>query len=115
MKMSKFFVALTAMLLTLTVAGGVATAGVVAQNSASGDFAVTATSATINHPHRIGVRFSGGSGLAVWACSKGFSVSSWSRNYGRGLHWLPYVGGKGSCNVTVSVGGSGRVGVQIIK
>lgn len=114
MKMSRFVLALTASLLTLAVAGGVASARVVAQNSASGGYAVTAASATINHPHRIGVRFSGGSGDAVWACSRGFSVSSWSRSYGRGLHWLPYVGGKAFCDVTVSVGGSGHVSVQVL-
>jgi hypothetical protein len=114
-KISKLVVALTATLLTLTVASaGVATARVVSQNSSSGAYAVTATGATINHPHRIAVRFSGGSGYVVWACDKGYSIGSWSRHYGRGVHWLPYVGGKDSCDVTASVGGSGRVGVQIL-
>jgi hypothetical protein len=84
------------------------------QNSSSGAYAVTVTDATFNHPHRIAVRFSGGSGCVVWASDKGYSVGSWSRHYGRGLHWLAYVGGKDSCDVTASVGGSGRVKVQIL-
>jgi hypothetical protein len=85
--------------------------------SVSGQFAATGISATIRHPRGIAVHYSGGGvqGLAVWGCSKGFSVASWSRHYGRGLHVLGHVTGKNSCNVTPSVSGQGRVTVQILK
>jgi len=51
---------------------------VVKTKSVTGQFAVTATSATIRSPHALAVRFvgSGVRGQAVWACSKGFSVAS---------------------------------------
>jgi hypothetical protein len=90
---------------------------VVKSKSASGQFAATAASATIRHPLGIAVRFrgTGVSGMAAWACTKGFSVSSWSRTYGRGLHVLGHVRGKGSCDVTASVAGAGRITVQILK
>jgi hypothetical protein len=87
---------------------------VVTSKSASGDFAATAVSATINHPHAIAVRFTA-SGMAVWACDQGVSVSSWSREYGAGLHQLPHVSGKDSCDVTASVSGERSVRVQILK
>lgn len=90
---------------------------VVKSKSVSGQFAVTATSATIKHPRGIAVRFlgSGVHGQAVWACSKGFSVASWTHGFGRGLHVLGHVSGKDSCNVTASVSGQGRITVQILK
>jgi hypothetical protein len=90
---------------------------VVKSKSVSGQFAVTAISATIRHPIGIAVRFrgSGVQGQAVWACAKGFSVASWTRRYGGGLHVLGHVRGKESCDVTASVGGQGRLTVQILK
>jgi hypothetical protein len=90
---------------------------VVKSKSVSGQFAATGISATIRHPRGIAVRFSGSGvhGFAVWGCSKGISVASWSRSYGRGLHILGHISGKDSCNVTASVSGQGRVTVQILK
>jgi hypothetical protein len=118
-KLSRGLVAaLAAASLVFGAVGGIAIAyvwHVVSQRSTSADFAVTATHATIAHPHAIAVRMAGGSGLAIWACTKGFRVSSWSRNYGRGLHQLPHVSGKDSCDVTASVSGQGHVSVQILR
>jgi hypothetical protein len=90
---------------------------VVKSKSVSGQFAVTAISATIRHPLGLAVRLrgTGVQGHAVWACSKGFSVASWSHSYGGGFHILGHVRGKSSCDVTASVGGRGRVTVQILK
>lgn len=114
--MNKLFAAAVAALVVLAVTASAFASGwrVVKSKSASGDFAATAVSATISRPHAIAVRFKG-SGLAAWACTKGFSVSSWSREYGAGLHKLPHVSGKSSCNVTASVSGEGSVRVQILK
>jgi hypothetical protein len=88
---------------------------VVATKTASGQFAATATNATVNHPSAIAVRLTGGSGLVVWACDSGDSVSSWSRNVSSGWHQLPHAAGRGSCDITASVGGTGRVSVQILS
>jgi hypothetical protein len=99
-------------------AGGVARWRVVKQSTASGEFAVAATQATVNHPRRLAVRLKGNvsSGTAIWACDKGYSISSWHRVYSRaGLYQLPHVAGKDSCQVTASVGGSGRITVQILS
>jgi hypothetical protein len=91
---------------------------VVKRASVSGEFATTAINATIQHPKAIGVRLLGNvqSGLAVVACSKGFSVSSNSRQYSHaGTFSLPITRGADSCDVTASVGGSGRLTVQILR
>ena len=101
--------ALAVAVVTLTAISGVALASgwrVVSQHSASGQFAAVAASATVRHPHEIAVRFNGGSGFVAWACDKGYSIGSWSHNYGRGFHVLGHVYGKNSCDVTASVGGS---------
>jgi hypothetical protein len=89
---------------------------VVKSKSASGQFAVTAISATVRHPRGLAVRFrgAGAQGEAVWACSKGYSVASWTHSYGPGFHALGHVRGKDSCNVVASVSGEGRVTVQIL-
>jgi hypothetical protein len=90
---------------------------VVKSKSVSGQFAVTATSAILRRPKGAAVRFTGrnAQGEVVWACSKGFSVASWSRSYRGGLHVLRHVRGKDSCNITASVSGEGRITVQILK
>lgn len=90
---------------------------VVKSKTVSGQFAATAISATVKHPKGLAVRLTGTSvhGTASWACAKGFSVSSWGRSYGRGLHILGHVVGKDSCDVVASVGGQGRATVQILK
>jgi hypothetical protein len=118
MQIRRFSALLVTTFTLLAVASAAAFASgwhVVKSKSASGDFAVTAISASIKHPHKIAVRFTGGDGNAVWACDKGFSVSSYSREYKAGLHQLPHVKGKNSCDITASVGGEGRVRVQILK
>jgi hypothetical protein len=79
-----------------------------------GDFTVTATSATVNTPKGIAVRLVG-SGFVVWACSKGFSVSSWSRQYGPGFHVLGHVRYKESCDVTASASGQGVARIQVYR
>jgi hypothetical protein len=90
---------------------------VVKSKSVSGEFAATGVSATIRHPRGIAVRFIGRGirGTAAWGCSKGVSISSWHRTYGRGLHILGHVSGKDSCDVVASIAGRGRVTVQILK
>jgi hypothetical protein len=66
-------------------------------------------------PEGIAVRFVG-KGFVVWGCSKGFSVSSWSRRYNRsGFYVLPCFRGKDSCDVTASVSNQGRATVAIYK
>lgn len=97
--------------------GGTATWKVVKSKSVSGQFAVTGTSVTIGHPKGAAVRFlgSGVNGHVVWGCSKGLSIASWSRSYGRGLHILGHVRGKDSCDVIASISGQGRITVQILK
>lgn len=91
---------------------------VVKSRSVSGQFAATAVSATIKRPNGIAVRLKGGvsSGNAAIACSRGFSISSKSRSYSRaGFFVLPLMRKAESCEVVASVGGSGRVTVQILK
>jgi hypothetical protein len=91
---------------------------VIAHKSVSGEFAVTAVNASANHPRGLEVRLIGHvqSGNAVVACSKGYSVSSNSREYSHsGTFGLPMTRGADSCDITASVGGSGKVTVQILK
>jgi hypothetical protein len=104
--------ALTVLVCTAAVA---AASGwhVVKSRSASGQFTTAAISASILNPHQVGVRFEGGSGLAVWACARTGSVSSYSHNYKAGTYSLPHIGGS-NCQVTVSIAGSGHVTVQIL-
>ncbi len=120
MKFSKFVavgVVMTCLLAGAALGASALRWHVVKSKSASGQFAATGTYTTINHPRGIAVRFlgSGAQGVAAWGCSKGFSISSWSRSYGRGFHVLGHVRGKDSCDVTASVSGEGRVTVQVLK
>jgi hypothetical protein len=120
MKVPAVLAAVLALALTISASassGSAYTWRVVKSKTVSGQFAATAVSGTIRHPLGIAVRFrgTGVSGMAAWACTKGFSVSSWSRSYGRGLHALGHVRGKGSCDVTASIAGQGRITVQILK
>ena len=79
-----------------------------------GDYTVTATSATVRRPKGLAVRFVG-SGFVVWVCSRGFSVSSWTRQYGAGFHVLAHAKGMESCDVTASASGERVARVQIYK
>ena len=118
--LSSVIVALLAAAVLACTASAVSAWRVVKAGSSSGQFAVTAVNGTINRPKPkgIAVRLVGAgvsNGMAVVACSKGFSVASWSRTYRRaGLYVLPMTTGAGTCDVTASVGGSGKVIVQIL-
>ena len=119
----KRYLLITTVGLTALIAAGAALAassnwGVVKSKSASGQFAVTATSVTIKHPRGMAVRFSGGvsNGTAVVACSRGVTISAYSRSYSsKGLRTLPIRPRHAdSCDITAGVGGSGRITVQIL-
>jgi hypothetical protein len=76
---------LAAALVVAAAAPGASDVGrwkLIRSKTSSGQFTVTGTSATVTRPKGIAVRFVG-KGLVVWGCSKGFSVSSWSRHYSR--------------------------------
>jgi hypothetical protein len=86
--------------------------------TATGQFAVTAINAAVKYPKALGLRLIGkvSSGIGVVACSKGFSVTSTSRSARRaGTFRLPMTRGAETCDITASVGGSGRVTTQILK
>jgi hypothetical protein len=89
----------------------------VARKSVSGSFAVTALNATVKTPKRLWVRFTGRvtSATVVVACSRGFSISSNPYSYRKaGLYRLPIKPPRAeSCDLVASVGGSGRVTVEI--
>ena len=90
---------------------------VVKSGSSSGDFAVKAISASVNHPKAMEVRLLGRvtSGNGTVACSKNFGIASWSRTYTRaGTYRLPQTRNADNCQIVASVGGSGRVTVQIL-
>lgn len=90
---------------------------VVKSGSSSGQFAIQSINATVNHPVALGVRLAGrvDNGTAIVSCSKGFGVASWSRDYSHaGSFRLPQTRGADSCDVVASVGGSGKVVVQIL-
>ena len=88
-----------------------------AGKTVSGAFAVTAVNATVKNPRGIWVRFIGGvtTGTAVIACSRGFSISSNHYSYSRaGTYRVPIRPVRAdSCDVIASIGGSGRVRVEI--
>jgi hypothetical protein len=92
---------------------------VIGHAGSSGDFASAAANGTADRPHQLAVRLAGSgvSGLAAVACTKGVaSIGTKSTSYsGAGLHLLklPF-GGASSCQVTASVGGSGRISIQIL-
>jgi hypothetical protein len=95
---------------------------VVKSKSISGQFGVTAFNATVRHPLAMRLRLSGAnsSGDAVVACSRGFSISSYSRTYSHaGTYNLPIRPRRaGSCQVTVSIavsGGSARATLYVYR
>lgn len=107
--------AVAALAVVTAANGSSASWHVIKSKTAHGDFAVTAVSATVGHSHGIAVRVSGGDaqGFVAWACSRGFSVSSYSRDV-RGFRVLPHASGA-SCNITLSGSGDGYVKVQIFR
>jgi hypothetical protein len=116
-----FVVVLVAVLaLSGPAVGAVVAWKVVKSKSATGEFAVTAISATVKNPKTrgIAVRLRGrvSNGSATVACSKDFSIASWNRDYRRaGLYVVPQMRGAESCQIVASVAGSGTVTVQILK
>jgi hypothetical protein len=101
-----------------SIAYGALPGRVVASKSATGQFAVTATTATVKKPKGVWVNLIGkgvDTGLGVIACTRDFTVSSNSKNMkAPGLYRLPILPVRAdTCHITASVGGSGRVTVQI--
>lgn len=118
--MRRWAVLLGVLALSGAVGASAATTGwrVVKSGSSSGQFAIQSISATIHHPLALGVRLIGSvdNGEAIVSCSRGFGVASWSRSYSRaGAFRLPMTSRADSCDVVASVGGSGRVTVQILS
>lgn len=94
----------------------------VKSKSVSGESAVTAFNATVRHPLAMKIQLRGAidSGMAVVACSRSFTVSSYSRSYSRaGTYKLPIRPRRaGRCQVTVSFGvsdGSGRATLDVYR
>jgi hypothetical protein len=105
--------------LALVCVGAAHAAGwrVVKSGSSSGQFAIKSISATVSRPLALAVRLRGrvDTGTAIVSCSKDFGVGSWSRSYSHsGTFRLPQTRAADSCDVVASVGGSGRVVVQIL-
>jgi len=88
-----------------------------AAKSASGAFAVTGVSATVRRPTGIWIRLIGTvtSGTGVAGCSRGFTISSNHYSYRRaGTYRVPIRPARAdSCQVIASIGGSGRIRVEI--
>jgi hypothetical protein len=87
---------------------------VVKSGSSSGRLAGQSITATVDHPVALSVQFIGRVtiGEAIISCSNGFGVRSWSH---AGVFRLPVTPGADSCVVAASVGGSGRVTVQLLS
>lgn len=113
--------ALAVLVVSLSFAGLALAASwhVVKSKRVSGEFAVTAVSATISHPRALAIKLIGSgvsNGEAVVACSRGFSTSAHSASYnGPGFYRLRIMRHASSCQVTASVGGSGTLRVKILK
>jgi hypothetical protein len=120
-KLGLVLVAIAAALLVAAPAFG-ASWHKVKSKSLSGEFAVTAFNATVRHPRAMKIQLRGAidNVMAVVACSRGFTVSSYSRSYsGSGTYKLPIRPRRaGSCQVTVSFGvsgGSGRATLYVYR
>jgi hypothetical protein len=90
----------------------------VASKTASGQFAITAVSAKVKHPHAVYLRLVGriSSGTIVIACSRGYTtISSNSYAHNRaGLYRVPVRPARAdSCQLVASAGGSGRIMVEL--
>lgn len=109
--------ALVAAALLAATAAAALPGKVVASKSVSGSYAVTAVNATVKRPKALYVRFVGNvsSGQGVVACIRGFSISSNPYSHTKaGLYKLPIKpSGAESCDIIASVGGSGRITVEI--
>jgi hypothetical protein len=87
--------------------------------SSSGDFAVAAASGKKRNTHAVYLRGYGRklSGYAVVACSRGYSVGAKStriRSMASGRSYQVRLPFPGSCDVTASLSGSGRIRLQIL-
>jgi hypothetical protein len=116
----KFIVvaALAALALGITTAAVAANppGKIVKVSRASGQFAVTSTSAKVQHPHALYGRATGhvDSASFIVSCSRGFTISSNSLDRDRAGTWrLPMMGNPDSCTVIAAVGGSGKISVEI--
>jgi hypothetical protein len=115
-------ITVTALALAFTVAATAATTSlvVIGKASSAGDFAVAAASGKKRNTHAVYLRGYGRklSGYAVVACSRGIaSIGSKSTKFSRMASGrlyrlrLPFAG---SCDVTASLSGSGRIRLQIL-
>jgi hypothetical protein len=115
-------VLLGAILLALTTAaasvGSISAPGTVrAHKTVSGQFAIASVSATVHQPRALYLQLIGNvnSGLVIVSCSKGFAISanSYTRNRA-GVYSIPVrPANADSCQLTGSVGGSGRVTIAL--
>ena len=84
--------------------------------SAGGNFAARSIHATVSRPQALAVRLFGNvdTGMQIVSCRKGARVATWRVSYSRpGTFPLPMTRGARSCDIVASVGGPGRVTVQI--
>jgi hypothetical protein len=84
--------------------------------SSTGQFALTAAQADIDHPKRVWVRATGrldGIDILV-SCSRGFHASSNSIERSHtGIYRVPTMPHAHTCSVVVSGSGSGRIGLEV--
>jgi hypothetical protein len=96
-----------------------ALAGVIGHGSASGQFAVTSASGSSSSPNLF-LRGYGRdlSGMAVIACTRGYSVGSRSQEVNSmqsGRLYRLRLPMKGNCDVTGSLSGAGHIMLQIVE
>jgi hypothetical protein len=112
-----FALALLAALCLTSTAAAALPGKVVARKSVSGQFAVTAIHASVKKPSGLWIRFVGkvSTGEAVVACTRGLSISSNGKSFRKaGLYRLPIKPLRAdSCDIIGSVGGSGRISLEI--
>lgn len=112
-------IALVALAFVAVSAKAAPTPRVIASAKAAGEFALTSTSARKSNAKAIYLRAYGRglSAHAVVACSRGFSIGSKSKSFRTMLPArlyrlpLPFAG---SCDVTASLSGEGRIRLQIL-
>src|SRR5262245_2527101 len=111
-------VCILGLVLSVTASAAAPPGKLEASKSASGAFAVAAANATIKKPHHVWVRLVGAgvsNGLAVVGCKHNLSISSNDYRYKRaGTYRLPIrPAGAAACEVIASIGGSGRIRVEV--
>ncbi len=109
-------VALATLALAVTAQAKPLPGKLVKAGRASGQFAVTSISADVKHPKALYGRATGhvSSTQFVVSCSRGFTITSNSLSRrSAGLWKLPMMSRPDSCTVIASVGGSGKVTIEI--